>query len=376
MNQMLKDYVICQICNKKFKAITPAHLRTHNTTMKEYRQEFPNAEIFSEVIRNKKSKIMQGNSYSKGNVPWNKGLTIEDPRIREGTEKTTKTLRKLAKENKLNPMPGVIAARKVNLGRKPWNTGLTKETDNRLKTLSENMLGEKNVQYGKPAHNRGIPTSENINTQIGNSLKQTLKAPKMRVKWSNNAKKNWQKLEYRANIHLSKILSEKSFNQLHKGFIVLSGHEKQIIDKLLNQGYSEKDFIKEGVQRIVINGKYPTWPKIRDKGCYKLVYQPTENEKDQLKQELLEKVQLKCLGDFNFIKVDIISEYHPPIWGETILEYYLKKRKKLSPNVILIVISSLNYIDEAIQYITDIIEERIERKDAIFRIEVEDNERI
>ena len=62
----------------------------------------------------------------KGRAPWNKGLTKEtDTRVRNNTENSVKT--------------------RKEKGYTPWNKGLTKETDSRIK----GMPGELNPMFGK-----------------------------------------------------------------------------------------------------------------------------------------------------------------------------------------------------------------------------------
>lgn len=55
-----KQKVICQVCGKGFIAITPAHLKTHDVTVEEYKLKFPKAPIISprSKIRIKNNKIL------------------------------------------------------------------------------------------------------------------------------------------------------------------------------------------------------------------------------------------------------------------------------------------------------------------------------
>ena len=66
----------------------------------------------------------------KGNIPWSKGLTKEtDKRIKKISEKLTG--KKLTKEHIENCKRGLIGKHKS------WNRGLTKETDIRIKKYSK-----------------------------------------------------------------------------------------------------------------------------------------------------------------------------------------------------------------------------------------------
>jgi len=42
---------ICQICQRSFKWITPSHLSKHNTTVEQYKEQFPNAALASSEAR-------------------------------------------------------------------------------------------------------------------------------------------------------------------------------------------------------------------------------------------------------------------------------------------------------------------------------------
>ena len=62
-----RDYVVCQICGKKFKTLS-YHIRNqHKITKEEYIQRFPEAKIFTKDISEKRSKagIAYHNAYPK-----------------------------------------------------------------------------------------------------------------------------------------------------------------------------------------------------------------------------------------------------------------------------------------------------------------------
>jgi hypothetical protein len=61
----------------------------------------------------------------KGNTPWNKGLTVEDPRVRAYRNKVNETMSKVLTEMYAT---GEMVA---------WSMGKTKETDERIKNASE-----------------------------------------------------------------------------------------------------------------------------------------------------------------------------------------------------------------------------------------------
>lgn len=82
--------VKCQICNKEYSQISASHLRSHNTTMAQYKKRFPNAEVVGQEVRDKISKKNSGRvrtkshkanlsasiqeGFAKGRIIHNKGL--------------------------------------------------------------------------------------------------------------------------------------------------------------------------------------------------------------------------------------------------------------------------------------------------------------
>lgn len=79
---------------------------------------------------------------SKGRQSWNKGLNkANDERIKNASEKISKSLIGLFVGDK-NPMKNPDTAKKAGLsnkGRIPWNKGLTKENDDRVKNYSKKL---------------------------------------------------------------------------------------------------------------------------------------------------------------------------------------------------------------------------------------------
>ncbi len=72
---------------------------------------------------------MSNSSYfPKGNIPWNKGLTKDDPRVANYGRKGSKTKLKMSQDGKL-PIP--------------WNKGLTKDEDLRVMGVSKALMGIK-----------------------------------------------------------------------------------------------------------------------------------------------------------------------------------------------------------------------------------------
>lgn len=63
--------VKCEICDRSFQKITSTHLKKHNISLREYVENFPNANLVCDRLRVISSKIGMKN---KGRKAWNKGL--------------------------------------------------------------------------------------------------------------------------------------------------------------------------------------------------------------------------------------------------------------------------------------------------------------
>ena len=64
MDRVTEDgKVACEICKERFKIITGKHLLKHNTTMKKYKEQFPNAKLsgkqYSIIMKNKDSSAFR-----------------------------------------------------------------------------------------------------------------------------------------------------------------------------------------------------------------------------------------------------------------------------------------------------------------------------
>ena len=147
----MKNSVICEICKKDFKIITCSHLKyVHNMTVKEYRQVFPNSELYSEEMRELFSKNTSGEnnpsygreqseetrkkrSLSQKGKPKHEGFGELVSRSSKGklkSESHRKNL-SLSKKGKHYENSG-----KFKKGMITWNLNLTKETDERVAMIS------------------------------------------------------------------------------------------------------------------------------------------------------------------------------------------------------------------------------------------------
>lgn len=86
----------------------------------------------------------------KGSIPWNKGLTVEDPRI----------------------LALSIKSAQAQMGRVPWNKGLTSSDDARL---------EKQKRYGESHHNFGKSISEEHKNSLFAGLEKNLEKTRIKV---------------------------------------------------------------------------------------------------------------------------------------------------------------------------------------------------
>lgn len=80
------EYVICRICNKKFKIITNSHLKKiHNMNIEEYRNKFPDAELVA-----KNTSIRRKNNLLEYHENKNKEKKTEE--VKENTKEEVKEI--------------------------------------------------------------------------------------------------------------------------------------------------------------------------------------------------------------------------------------------------------------------------------------------
>src|SRR3990167_7813450 len=83
------QYITCLICNSKFSQITTTHLNKHLITFRDYKRSFPLAKTITsetslklqtnikKLLTEGKTGFKKGVSNNKGKRPWNYGLTKE-----------------------------------------------------------------------------------------------------------------------------------------------------------------------------------------------------------------------------------------------------------------------------------------------------------
>ncbi len=78
------EYVICRICNKKFKIITNSHLKKiHNMNIEEYRNKFPDAELVA-----KNTSIRRKNNL----LDYHKNKEKKTEEVKENTKEEVKEI--------------------------------------------------------------------------------------------------------------------------------------------------------------------------------------------------------------------------------------------------------------------------------------------
>lgn len=109
----------------------------------------------------------------KGKIPWNKGRTDLKPSWNSGlTKETDDRVKKYAKEKEGKIRPDMI-------GKKPWNYGKTKETDPRIKAMSEKTKGTAPPNKGKPSPNKGRTYEEIYGEEKAKELKELRRQKKL-----------------------------------------------------------------------------------------------------------------------------------------------------------------------------------------------------
>ena len=165
---MSDDYVVCKICGKKVGVVNHLHLKSHKITTQEYVQKFPNAQLSSKSMLEKRSKKLKGKKRSEETKrkisESNKRAWRNNPNLgRTGvslSEESKKALSKKMMGHKVSEE----TRKKIGisgLGRIPWNKGLTKYDDERIMGVS-NKVRDWNLNY----------MTDEIKEKISQTLKQ------------------------------------------------------------------------------------------------------------------------------------------------------------------------------------------------------------
>lgn len=150
----------CLICNKEFVQITSTHLKKHDLTVTEYKEKFPNCEIMLQETKDKLSEKCK-----LQNLKSNFGF----------------------KDNHL-----------TNKDKLPWNKGLNKENDLRVKKYSLSLKGRK--------------FSFEHRYKISKSIKKAFKEGRMNVNGENNGMYGKKLSEH----HLKRLLESQNYQTINK----------------------------------------------------------------------------------------------------------------------------------------------------------------
>ena len=151
----LNQFVTCQICSKQLKSIGRLHLRTHNISLDEYKNRFPNAETSSEEFKEKMKQKMLGRE-----------ITWKD-KISEGTKKG------MRKEESWKKFKDYIDKRNISGENNPsFGKHHSEETK---KSISENEERNKKISLNKKdwwKDNIGKTVEELFGEEIGKKIRE------------------------------------------------------------------------------------------------------------------------------------------------------------------------------------------------------------
>lgn len=210
----------CMICGKELNAVNGLHLRIHNVTVEKYKEEYPNAEIFSELAKEKMKKWWENeDNREKARKAGNIYLSSEaTSRMKKGQLPSEKTKKAISRSvTKLWGDSDYIKKQSESRkGRIPWNKNLTKETDERVanfgKTVSESLQGnipwnkdKKGVQVsdkkGKSFEEYyGPKRAEEIKCAIRKTVESIVRDPKYREEHSKIMLSLWKDPEFVAKV--------------------------------------------------------------------------------------------------------------------------------------------------------------------------------
>lgn len=180
----------------------------------------------------------------KGHIPWNKGLTKSmDERIRNSAEKMV-----LTKKSRVYPK------KERKKGRIPWNKGLTKEIDSRIKGKSCTELTKRKISRTLKGHKH----TEKSKRKMSKSHSKTWqsKTKKEREEWrqknreGNLGKKQTEKTKkkiQKSALNQWKVKREKMLNALHTSRNKKPNNfEKNFLKHCRNVGLTLVEYVGDG----------------------------------------------------------------------------------------------------------------------------------
>lgn len=140
----MKEKIKCQVCGKEFKQIHHRHVKQHNLTIEEYKEQFPDAPINSEASSHRRADSLKGRT-----IHWADKIAsaVKDSWSENKFQGRTgiplgKESRKKLSEKLMGHFVSTETRTKIGLaglGRLPWNKGLTKKSDERLLSISQKI---------------------------------------------------------------------------------------------------------------------------------------------------------------------------------------------------------------------------------------------
>ena len=241
------EYVICEVCGKEVGVINHLHLKSHKMTTKEYVEKFPNAELSSKSMLEKRSKKLKGKKRSeetkKKMSEANKKAWKNNPNIGRTGVSLSDDNKKLLSDKMMGHEVSEETRKKISIsgiGREPWNKGLTKYSDERIMGVShkirewnkETMTDEKRRQISQTLKKRyadgmKIPNAKNgTRADLGMSFRSSWEANYARILKFNNKKIEYEKDRftlYEEDGSIANVYTP-DFKTDHDIFVELKGH--------------------------------------------------------------------------------------------------------------------------------------------------------
>jgi len=190
---MNDDYVICRICGKKVGVINHLHLKSHKITTKEYVERFPDAELSSKSMLEKRSKKLKGKKRTEETKrkmsEANKKAWKNNPNIGRTGISLSKDGKKALSKKMMGHEVSQETRKKIGLaglGREPWNKGLTKYNDERIMGVSKKVR-DWNLNY----------MTDEIKEKISQTLKKKY-ANGMKIPNAKNGKRDDLNMSFRS----------------------------------------------------------------------------------------------------------------------------------------------------------------------------------